>query len=97
MNEGFKKIHKDLEQLSTNIRNLVKVSVGQMTGSGNLSQKYVNWKNECMESDNGMVYRARSYIKRKLLLTVGIAALIVGMMGTAIFGRIHHCPQMTYP
>ena len=73
------------------VRNLLKSTVDESAASLHLSEKCESLKDACIESGNGMMYRARSCIHHKPLLTVGMAALIGGMMGAAIFRRNHKC------
>lgn len=101
VNENIVQIQKDIERLIGDVRNLIDDSLGESAGQAKeitkesvvmlneTLEKCASVKEECIESGKNAILRASCCVQHKPLLSLGLAALVGGIIGAAVSRRNH--------
>ena len=98
-NEKFVQIQKDIELLIGDVRNLIDDSLGEGAGQAKeitkesiamlneTLEKCASVKDECIESGKNAILRASCCVQHRPILSLGLAALVGGIIGAAVSRR----------
>jgi ElaB/YqjD/DUF883 family membrane-anchored ribosome-binding protein len=100
-NENLIQIQRGLQQLMENVHRLIDDSIGDGASQAkkiskegaamfeNVLEKCASIKDECMDSSRNMLCKAENCVQHKPILSLGLAALVGGIIGAVISRRSH--------